>query len=201
MLTSRKVTRVEPFKLLKQTSLTEHPVPPKAQTRKRAREADKPLSGLNVDELLQREKRVKISPQNAIPEFKQTVANAANIEAIKDAADQMEKIIEDHIRNSFGDANYDRVVEELGVVRDEMIAYEEPGVYNAMIRRMKEKILAEKLGGDRKELWWLIRRAKVGLIHRGLSEKSDVTEDEAKAVRFDDSWIRINICNFKKLTN
>lgn len=192
---------MEPFKLLKQTSLTEHPVPPKAQTRKRAREADKPLSGLNVDELLQREKRVKISPQNAIPEFKQTVANAANIEAIKDAADQMEKIIEDHIRNSFGDANYDRVVEELGVVRDEMIAYEEPGVYNAMIRRMKEKILAEKLGGDRKELWWLIRRAKVGLIHRGLSEKSDVTEDEAKAVRFDDSWIRINICNFKKLTN
>lgn len=143
---------------------------------------DKPLSGLDVDELLHHEKRAKISPNNAIPEFKQTLANAETLDAVKDAANQMEKIIEDHIRNSFGDSNYDRVVEELGVLREELIDYEEPDLYNDVIRRIKEKILEEKLGGDRQELWWLIRRSKIGLIDKSASGRSEVTEEEAKQV-------------------
>ncbi|KAL3474173.1 SPOC like C-terminal domain-containing protein [Aspergillus californicus] len=156
-------------------------VPPKAKGRKRARETEKPLSGLDVDSLLNQEKRVKISPNNAIPEFKQTLAAAENIETTKDAVGQMRSIIEDQIRHSLGDANYDRVTEGLGVVREELISYEEPALYNEFIKELKEKVLKEKLGGDRKELWWLIRRGRLGLIDKAQSELSKVTEDEAKA--------------------
>jgi ATP-dependent DNA helicase 2 subunit 2 len=157
-------------------------VPPKVKGRKRDREIDKPLSGLDVDELLHREKRVKISPDNAIPEFKQTLASAENIDVIKDAVRQMEKIIESHIRNSFGDANYDRVVEELGVLREELVDYEEPELYNDFLRRLKESILKEQLGGDRQELWWLIRRSNIGLVDKKTSDRVEVTEQEAKEV-------------------
>ncbi|KAL1986354.1 hypothetical protein VTN96DRAFT_6433 [Rasamsonia emersonii] len=155
-------------------------VPPKAKGRKRNREADKPLSGLDVDELLRREKRAKISANNAIPEFKQSLVNAETIDAVRDAVSQMESIIENHIRSSFGDANYDRVIEELGVLREELIAYEEPDLYNDFLRRLKDKILNEELGGDRRELWWLVRRQRVGLIDKKASERVEVTEQEAR---------------------
>lgn len=157
-------------------------MPPKAKGRKRNRDVDKPLSGLDIDELLHREKRAKISPSNAIPEFKQMLATAETVEAIKDATNQMQKIIEDHIRTSFGDSNYDRVVEELGVLREELVDYEEPDLYNEFVQPLKEKILKEKLGGDRQELWWLIRRSKIGLIDKAASDRSEVTEEEAKQV-------------------
>lgn len=140
------------------------------------------MSGLDVDELLRREKRAKISPNNAIPEFKQMLASAETIDAVRDAVSQMEGIIENHIRSSFGDANYDRVIEELGVLREELIAYEEPGLYNDFLRRLKDKILNEELGGDRRELWWLIRRQRVGLIDKKASDRVEVTEQEAKEV-------------------
>lgn len=156
-------------------------MPPKAKGRKRAREPEKPLSGLDVDALLNQEKRVKISPNNAVPEFKQTLAQAETIETTKDAVKQMRSIIEDQIRHSFGDANYDRATEGLGAVREELISYEEPSLYNEFIKELKEQILKEKLGGDRRELWWLIKRSKLGLIDQGQSELSTVTEEEAKA--------------------
>lgn len=110
------------------------------------------------------------------------LATAETVEAIKDATNQMQKIIEDHIRTSFGDSNYNRVVEELGVLREELIDYEEPDLYNEFVRPLKEKILKEKLGGDRQELWWLIRRSKIGLIDKAASDRSEVTEEEAKQV-------------------
>jgi hypothetical protein len=94
----------------------------------------------------------------------------------------MGAIIEDQIRNSLGDANYDRVVEELGVMKDELVAYEEPGLYNDFLRRLKKKILQNELAGDRRELWWLIRRSNVGLIDKSVSELSNVTEQEAREV-------------------
>lgn len=93
----------------------------------------------------------------------------------------MRSIIDDQIRHSFGDANYDRVTEGLGAVREELISYEEPSLYNEFIKELKEQILKEKLGGDRRELWWLIKRSKLGLIDQGQSELSTVTEEEAKA--------------------
>ncbi|KAL5366026.1 SPOC like C-terminal domain-containing protein [Aspergillus floccosus] len=154
-------------------------VPPRTKGRKRAREAEKPLSGLDVDALLHQEKRTKITPNNAIPEFKQAVSQAENIDAIKNAVTQMTTIIEAQIKNSLGDANYDRVIEGMGVTRDELISFEEPGIYNDFLKQLKDKILKEELGGDRRELWWLVRKSKLGLINQRESDQSRVTEAEA----------------------
>lgn len=135
-----------------------------------------------MDALLHQEKRARISPTNAIPEFKQALSRAENIDAVRDAVQQMTTIILDQIKNSLGDANYDRVIEELGVSRSELIDYEEPRLYNDFMRQLKDKLLKEELGGDRRELWWLIRRAKVGLIDQKTSDQSDVSEEAAKEV-------------------
>ncbi|PYH69850.1 ATP-dependent DNA helicase 2 subunit KU80 [Aspergillus vadensis CBS 113365] len=156
-------------------------VPPKTKGTKRSRETEKPLSGLDVDALLHQEKRTKISPNNAIPEFKQTLSQAENIDTIKDAVKQMSTIIEDQIRHSLGDVNYPRVAEGLVVMREELIDYEEPALYNDFLKQLKEKLLKEELGGDRRELWWLLRRSKLGLIDKGESDRSEVEEEEAKA--------------------
>ncbi|OAX83857.1 ATP-dependent DNA helicase II subunit 2 [Emergomyces africanus] len=157
-------------------------VPPKAKGRKRDRDTDKPLSGLNVEELLQTEKRVKISVDNAIPEFKQSLVSSRDLDAVKDAVKQMSTIIENQIRHSLGDANYDRAVEGLGTMKEELVAFEEPGLYNDFIRSLKAKVLGNNLGGDRREMWWYIRKNRLGLIDKKLSELSDVTEEEARAV-------------------
>jgi ATP-dependent DNA helicase 2 subunit 2 len=156
-------------------------VPPKVKGRKRNREVDKPLSGLNVDDLFrQQPKRVKISAENAIPEFKQMLARAEDIENVKDAVDQMASIIEKQIKDSFGDNNYARAVEGLGVMRSELTELEEPVLYNQVLRSLKKKIMAEELDGDRREMWWCIRRNRMGLIDKRISNVSDVTEEEAK---------------------
>lgn len=162
--------------------LTTATVPPKAKGRKRNREADKPLSGLDVDELLRGEKRLKISPDNAIPEFKQALASSTDLNAMKEAIEQMRNIVENEIRHSLGDAKYDHIVECLNTMKEELIGYEEPGLYNVFVKELKTKILGEELGGDRRELWWLIRRHKMGLIDKEHSEFSDVTEEQAKEV-------------------
>ena len=61
-----------------------------------------------------------------------------------------------------------------------MIDLEEPAIYNDFIRDLKQKLLTEKLGGDRREMWWEIRKAKLGLIEKRVSEQSNVLEEEAK---------------------
>ena len=71
-------------------------------------------------------------------------------------------------------------MEELRVLRDEMIDLEEPMIYNHFIKDLKQKLLTEKLGGDRREMWWEIRKAKLGLIEKNVSEHSNVREEEAK---------------------
>ncbi|OQE11121.1 hypothetical protein PENVUL_c003G03275 [Penicillium vulpinum] len=156
-------------------------VPPKTKGRKRQRETEKPLSGLDVDALLSLEpKRTKISTENAIPEFKQTLSRAENIDIIHDAVRQMAKIIETQITHSFGHSNYDRVIEGLGTMREELVDYEEPVVYNDFVRQLKGKLLREELGGDRKELWWFIRKGKLGLIGKSEVDSSIVEEEEAQ---------------------
>ncbi|EEP80657.1 conserved hypothetical protein [Uncinocarpus reesii 1704] len=155
-------------------------VPPRVKGRKRNRDVDKPLSGLNVDELLRGEKRLKISPENPIPEFKQTLANTEDVSAIEEAVKQMSVIMETQIRESVGDVNYDRTIEGIGTMREELIAYEEPGLYNDFIRRLKQKLLDDELGGDRREMWWLVRKNRLGLIDSHALDISDVTEDQAR---------------------
>lgn len=66
-------------------------------------------------------------------------------------------------------------------MREELIEMEEPGVFNECVRELKQKLLGEELGGDRKEMWMQVRREKLGLIEKKSSEQSSVTEEEARA--------------------
>jgi ATP-dependent DNA helicase 2 subunit 2 len=156
-------------------------VPPKQKGRgKRRREdRDKPLSGLDVDELLGNPKRVKIEPGNLIPSFKQALAVTDDLSAIQDAANDMAKHIKTYISESVGDSGYQRALEAIRVMREELTELEEPEIYNSLIRELKNDILEKKLGGERREMWWRIRGSKYGLIDRKRSLASDVTEEEA----------------------
>lgn len=154
-------------------------VPPKTKGRRRYRDAEKPLSGLNVEELFEKEDRTSISANNAIPEFKQLVGTTTKLEDFQKYVQQLLVIIQDWTRDSLGDQNYGRVLEALGVMREEMIGYEEPKVYNDAIGKFKHKLSVKELGGDRRELWWKIRVSKLGLISQEVSESSDVTREEA----------------------
>ncbi|KAI0128857.1 Ku70/Ku80 N-terminal alpha/beta domain-containing protein [Xylariales sp. AK1849] len=156
-------------------------VPQKATGRKRARQVAKPISGLDVDALLKLpgNKRTKIDPSNAIPNFKQMIESAEDESIFGEAAKQMGQIIRQLITDSFGDKNFDRAVENLGVLREQMINIEEPGHYNSFIKDLKKKLLSGELGGDRRELWWQVKGARLGLIDDKASEVSKVTPEEA----------------------
>lgn len=157
-------------------------VPPKQKGRKRTRDVDKPLSGLNVEELLGREKKAKISADNAIPEFKQILSTTEDMSQIRDAVNQMSVIVQTHIRHSVGSSAYARAVEAIRVMKEEMVEFELPAMFNDFLRELKNKIMGGELGGDRSEMWYNIRVNKLGLIDNVLSELSNVTPEEAKTV-------------------
>ncbi|KAL8935121.1 MAG: hypothetical protein Q9211_004866 [Gyalolechia sp. 1 TL-2023] len=157
-------------------------VPPKVQGRRRDRNEVKPLSGLNVEALIGGDrKRAKISSQNTIPDFRQTVNTVDSVEGMRDAAQQLGVIVETRIRDSFGDIAYTRAIEEIRVMREEMIDLEEPEIYNDFVKALKRKLLAEELGGNRKDFWWEFRKSRLGLIDKQTSEASKATEEDAKA--------------------
>ena len=159
-----------------------HKVPPKQKGHRQNRDTIKPLSGLNVDELLGREKRKTISVENAVPEFKQLLATAHDPNAIDDASKQMSSVIVSLIKHSLGNSGYGRAVEALGVMREQLIEMEEPKLYNDFITDLKGRILNEELNGERREMWWEIRRNRLGLIDVQESDLSEVGEEEAKLV-------------------
>ena len=155
---------------------------PKQKGRKRAREYEKPLSGLDVEELLGHEKRTKISPENAIPEFKQVLATTEDLQTIKFAMKQMAGIVYSNIKNSLGDSGYGRAIEAIRIMREEMTELEEPEIFNNFVRELKKDILGGKLNGERRDMWWKIRANRLGLIDKRLSPLSEVGEEEAKEV-------------------
>ncbi|KAI9822026.1 MAG: ATP-dependent DNA helicase II subunit 2 [Thelocarpon impressellum] len=165
-----------------QTAADIKKVPPKVKGRKRDRDRTQPMSGLNVDELLGREKRTKITAENAIPEFKQMLALTEDPNAINDASKQMSKVIYSQIEHSLGDSGYGQAIEGMRVMREELIALEEPAIFNDFVRDLKQKLLAGELGGDRREMWWEIRKTRLGLIDKKQSDVSEATEEEAKLV-------------------
>lgn len=154
-------------------------VPPKAKGRRRYREQEKPLSGLDVASLLKKEDRLKIAPDNAIPEFKQILETTDKEEVVKDAVKQMSAIVQDQIATSFGDNSYDRAAEGLGTMRQELVELEMPELYNNALTQIKKRLLAEELGGNRKEFWWKVRVSRLGLIDKTQSESSDVSKEQA----------------------
>ncbi len=159
-------------------------MPEKAKARReRQQETTKPLSGLDVNSLLNREKRHKISNENAIPEFKQMVNSAKEDNAIKDAIDQMSKIIKELItKSNVGDTGYAQAQEQTQVMRAESINYEMWKEYNDFIRDFKERMVNGELGGDRREFWFNLKNAKLGLIDQDTLEQSDVSGKEAREV-------------------
>lgn len=96
----------------------------------------------------------------------------------------MGSIIRDIVSSSFGGNADDRALEHMGAMREELVNFEEPELYNAFARDLKKRMLSGELGGDRRELWWKVRRARLGLIDGRESEVSKVTEEEAKDVCF-----------------
>ncbi|KAK5990007.1 ATP-dependent DNA helicase II subunit 2 [Cladobotryum mycophilum] len=153
-------------------------VPPKAKGR-RQREAVKPISGLDVDALLGEEKK-QISPENAIPDFKRALASSEEVNEIEDATKQMGTIVRSLITDSFGDNKYDQAIEGIGVMREELINLEEPGLYNDFVRELKKSLLSGALGGDRRDFWFKLRWSKLGVIDKEQSEVSTVTAEEAE---------------------
>lgn len=140
-------------------------VPARVKGRKRYREAEKPLSGLNVDALFKKENRPKtISANNAIPEFRQWLEQTDNTTEIQDAVTQMGTIARKMVTDSYGNQNYARAVETLGVVREELWDLEMATIWNALMRDVKEKLRKGELGGERREWWYQLRSARLGLM-------------------------------------
>ncbi|KAH7041199.1 Ku70/Ku80 N-terminal alpha/beta domain-containing protein [Microdochium trichocladiopsis] len=156
-------------------------VPPKARgKRDRADRGVKPISGLDVAALLKQDpSRKKLDPSNAVPQFKQMIEVSESMSQVEDAAKQMGGVIRDLVSDSLGNSGYDQAMEDLGVFRAQMIEMEEPEFYNSFVMDLKKRLLAGELGGDRRELWWQMKGAKLGLIDETQSEQSKVTTAEA----------------------
>lgn len=107
-----------------------------------------------------------------------------DISGIRDAVAQLGSIIETQIKDSFGDINYGRAIEELDVMRSEMIEIEEPAIYNDYVRTLKTKLLKGELSGDRRDMWYELKKAELCLIDSKQSESSNVTKEDAKHVSF-----------------
>lgn len=161
-------------------------VPPQLRSRKGRKggqDTEKPLSGLDVSALLSGSttRSKSIDPQNAIPEFKQLLAAASSVAEIHNAAVQLGGIIKDYIRHSVGDSSYGRAIEAIRVMREEMLEFEEPAAYNKFLAGLKDEVLGGGLGGERREMWFLMRANRLGLIRRAEISASEVSEEEAKA--------------------
>jgi len=161
-------------------------VPPKARGKRYGRNKDtpKPLSDLDVGALLaqQRQSQTRtIDPRNAIPEFKQLLANATDLEQTHDACRQLGAIVRDWVRHSVGEAGYGRAVEGMRVMREEMVEMEEAGAWNGFLRGFKADLLGGELGGERREMWFRVRANRLGLIGRKEGGGSEVEEEEARA--------------------
>ncbi|THX20790.1 putative Ku family DNA helicase [Aureobasidium pullulans] len=155
-------------------------LPPKSKSKRGRRDAPKPLSGLDVTALLSNPSgTIKLSPQNAVPEFRQ-VLDGGKLEEAEPAFQQLGKIIRDFIKNSVGGSGYARALEAMRVMREEASDLEIPDAYNDFVRNLKTAILKEELNGDRKDMWFMIRANRMGLIQSKECGSSEIGEDEAK---------------------
>ena len=163
-------------------------VPPKSLSRrnhrgKKAKEA--PRSGLDLSALLDERSAAnkhRISPDNAIPEFKQILVNTEDVETIRQSVSQLGEIVRTWIKDSMGDANYGRAVEGIRTMREECTELEEPGMFNDFLRDLRTTLFKGELGGDRREMWWQLRCNHLGLIGKKNDPRSDVTEEQAREV-------------------
>jgi ATP-dependent DNA helicase 2 subunit 2 len=171
---------------------------------KRNREAITPLSNLDVDALLGPERRRKISKDNAVAEFKQMLAAQVpdDINTVREAAEQMGEITRNLMKQlkdvtTGGERIFERATENMKIMREEMLEYEDPESYNNFIRCLKKDFMNGRFGDNRREMWWDIKKASLGLIDNELDPKSEVSVAEAAEVcdiyspvtKIDADWI------------
>ena len=156
-------------------------VPAKVKGRRRYRDAEKPLSNLDVGALLKTQDRPKnISPDNAVPEFVQWLEQTVDLPQVKEATRQMGVIVQKLVTNSYGDQNYNRAIEMLGKVREQIKDLEMADIWNEMLGEIKEKLKKGELGGERREWWYQLRGQGLGLIDTSEQEFSSASPEAAK---------------------
>jgi ATP-dependent DNA helicase 2 subunit 2 len=148
----------------------------KKEKSRRERRKAKPASDLNIDDLLNDKtyRLDKISLENAIPDFKRLLDKTDQEDQVKSISKQLGAIIKKVISDSVGNLSYERAIEMIRTMREELEELEMPEVYNGIAGEFKSDLLKEKLGGDRKEMWYLMRRNKLGLL--------EVEEDKGREV-------------------
>ena len=163
--------------ILHQTNDPSRVVPEKAKG-KRGWEVITPMSGLDVNELLNtRRQKSDISHENAIPEFKQLMQVTEKDEDIFKAVSQMGKAIRQSLKTAMGNVNHPVIFSQIKAVRDEMIDIDMPEIYNDFIKDLKTRIFQKNEFGDQRNFWADFKFQKLGLI-RG-SGNAGVTEEEA----------------------
>jgi ATP-dependent DNA helicase 2 subunit 2 len=165
------------------------PVPPPARGKRFGRgkkEPPKPISSLNVDDLLRQDEQrstKRINPQNAVPEFKQVLhaasAEDVDIDAVNDACRQLEEIIYTMIKTSVGHTKYKQSLELIRTMREECYDKGVEETFNDFIRDLKQKLLGEELNGNRDDMWFEIRRDKQGLILKTDDNPGGASKQEA----------------------
>ncbi|RPA80123.1 SPOC domain-like protein [Ascobolus immersus RN42] len=164
-------------------------VPPKQKGFGKVREQPKPLSGLDIDALLNAEdpdvqKQTKantVSPTNAIPDFKRALENGDENTDITTLSRSFLGVIEEVVKESIGDSGYERAVEMMAVLRSELIDYDAVEIFNELLNGFKKRLTGGEFGGDRSDFWEVLRKKRLGLIKESEGEGVGVGEEEAKA--------------------
>lgn len=157
----------------------------KAKGKRYGRDQITPLSGLDLDSLLDSEKPRKITIENSIPDFRHLLNHTTSESMVHDAADQMVKIIHKMVTQIKDGFTLERVAENIRVLRTELLEHEVPTFYNDFIRDFKQKLAKEEFDGfsnDKRPLWALLRKGRLGLIDNEALQKSDVSKEEADEV-------------------
>ncbi|TVY31768.1 ATP-dependent DNA helicase II subunit [Lachnellula subtilissima] len=154
---------------------------------KRTRDQIKPLSGLDVNSLLNSQKpraARKITMENSIPDFKQLLEATVSSSEILDLVTQMAQIIYKMVARTPTDGSFDMVTANMRVLRSQMMDLEMPEIYNDFIRAFKQKLIADELfenefASNKRELWFRVKSKRLGLIDKEVSEHSDISKEEA----------------------
>lgn len=159
---------------------SDHITVPATAKFKRNREVTKPLSGLDVQTLLSRQKRQKITVDNAIPEFKQALSNTDSNDGVIKVTREMGDAIRALLKRSTGNSAWAQAGEYLRTMRTQLIELIEPNIYNNFIEKFKKQLQ----NGDFDKMFWfeVVRKNKLGLVWGDECENSEKTEEEARQV-------------------
>lgn len=138
------------------------------------RDEAKPLSGLDIDSLLggeeadgaeKEKKRLgPIDQRNAVPEFKQMMDRTKGVDEMREVFGRMGEVVRELVRGSMGDQKYERALECLRVLREEVVEMEEGRWWNEWLKAFKGEVLRGTLGEGREEFWFRVRQNRYGLL-------------------------------------